>query len=324
MANALITGITGQDGSFLAELLINNGYNVVGVVRDLEKAVDKLTPSLLNRVNLFQWNMQDQPRIMEILQKYKIEEVYNFAAYSSGAGMYDDPIAIGDINGLGLTRILEAIRAVDKDIKVCQASSSEMFGATTETPQSEETKFYPRSPYGAAKLYAHNMVKIYRQRYNIFACSAILYNHESSRRGLGFVTKKIINEAVKIKLGLSNQLCLGNLDSYRDWGFAGDYVKAMWLMLQNPIADDYIVATGEVHSVRDFCECAFSYLDLDYRDYVYVESDLYRPAESIQLVGDFGKIRKILGWKPTVNFFDLVKMMVDEEMRNFKNSMTTG
>ncbi len=324
MANALITGITGQDGSFLAELLINNGYNVVGVVRDLEKAVDKLTPSLLNRVNLFQWNMQDQPRIMEILQKYKIEEVYNFAAYSSGAGMYDDPIAIGDINGLGLTRILEAIRAVDKVIKVCQASSSEMFGATTETPQSEETKFYPRSPYGAAKLYAHNMVKIYRQRYDIFACSAILYNHESSRRGLGFVTKKIINEAVKIKLGLSNQLCLGNLDSYRDWGFAGDYVKAMWLMLQNPIADDYIVATGEVHSVRDFCECAFSYLDLDYRDYVYVESDLYRPAESIQLVGDFGKIRKILGWKPTVNFFDLVKMMVDEEMRNFKNSMTTG
>lgn len=324
MANALITGITGQDGSFLAELLINNGYNVVGVVRDLKKVVDKLTPSLLNRVNLFQWSMQDQPRIMEILQKYKIEEVYNFAAYSSGAGMYDDPIAIGDINGLGLTRILEAIRAVDKDIKVCQASSSEMFGATTETPQSEETKFYPRSPYGAAKLYAHNMVKIYRQRYDIFACSAILYNHESSRRGLGFVTKKIINEAVKIKLGLSNQLCLGNLDSYRDWGFAGDYVKAMWLMLQNPIADDYIVATGEVHSVRDFCECAFSYLDLDYRDYVYVESDLYRPAESIQLVGDFGKIRKILGWKPTVNFFDLVKMMVDEEMRNLKNSITTG
>lgn len=320
MANALITGITGQDGSYLAELLINNGYNVVGVARDLEKAVDQLTPSLLNRVNLYQWNMQEQPRIIEVLQKYKIEEVYNFAAYSSGAGMYDDPIAIGDINGLGLIRILEAIRAVDKDIKVCQASSSEMFGATTETPQSEETKFYPRSPYGAAKLYAHNMVKIYRQRYGIFACSAILYNHESSRRGLGFVTKKISNEAVKIKLGLSNQLCLGNLDSYRDWGFAGDYVKAMWLMLQNPIADDYIVATGEVHSVRDFCECAFSYLDLDYRDYVYVESDLYRPAESIQLVGDFGKARKILGWKPTVNFFDLVKMMVDEEMRNFNKT----
>ncbi|HBE78970.1 MAG TPA: GDP-mannose 4,6-dehydratase [Firmicutes bacterium] len=321
MANALITGITGQDGSYLAELLINNGYNVVGVARDLKKAVDKLTPSLLNRVNLYQWNMQDQPPIMEVLQKYKIEEVYNFAAYSSGAGMYDDPIAIGDINGLGLTRIFEAIRAVNKDIKVCQASSSEMFGATTETPQSEETKVYPRSPYGAAKLYAHNMVKIYRQRYGIFACSAILYNHESSRRGLGFVTKKISNEAVRIKLGLSNQLCLGNLDSYRDWGFAGDYVKAMWLMLQNPIADDYIVATGEVHSVRDFCECAFSYLDLDYRDYVYVESDLYRPAESIQLVGDSGKIRKMLGWKPTVNFFDLVKMMVDEEMRNIKNMM---
>jgi GDPmannose 4,6-dehydratase len=320
MANALITGITGQDGSYLAELLINNGYNVVGVVRDLESAVDKLTPSLLNKVYLYQWNMQDQPPIMEVLQKYQIEEVYNFAAYSSGAGMYDNPIAIGDINGLGLTRILEAIHAVDKNIKVCQASSSEMFGATTETPQSEETAFYPRSPYGAAKLYAHNMVKIYRQRYGIFACSAILYNHESFRRGLGFVTKKISNEAVKIKLGLSKQLCLGNLDSYRDWGFAGDYVKAMWLMLQNPIADDYIVATGEIHSVRDFCECAFSCLDLDYHDYVYVESDLYRPAESIQLVGDFGKIRKLLGWKPTVKFFELVQMMVDEEMRHFKKT----
>jgi len=320
MANVLITGITGQDGSYLAELLVNKGYNVVGVVRNLEQAIDKIRPAFLNRVSLHQWDMLNQEGIIEALQSYKIAEVYNLAAYSSGAGMYDDPIAIGDINGLGLTRILEAIRVVDKNIKICQASSSEMFGETTETPQSEETKFYPRSPYGAAKLYAHNLIRIYRQRYGIFACSAILYNHESPRRGLGFVTKKIIHEAVKIKLGLSNQLCLGNLDSYRDWGFAGDYVKAMWMMLQNTFADDYIVATGEIHSIREFCECAFIYLGLNYRDYVHVESDLYRPTESIQLVGDFGKARKILGWKPTVSFFDLVKMMVDEEMRNLKNS----
>jgi len=320
MVSILITGITGQDGSYLAELLINKGYNVVGVVRNLEQATDKIRPAFLNRVSLHQWDMLNQEGIIEALQRYKIAEVYNLAAYSSGAGMYDDPIAIGDINGLGLTRILEAIRVVDKNIKICQASSSEMFGETIETPQSEETKFYPRSPYGAAKLYAHYLIRIYRQRYGIFACSAILYNHESPRRGLGFVTKKIIHEAVRIKLGLSNQLCLGNLDSYRDWGFAGDYVNAMWLMLQNSFADDYIVATGEIHSIREFCECAFSYLGLDYRDYVHVESDLYRPIESIQLVGDFGKARKILGWKPTVNFFDLVKMMVDEEMRNLKNS----
>ena len=320
MVSILITGITGQDGSYLAELLINKGYNVVGVVRNLEQATDKIRPAFLNRVSLHQWDMLNQEGIIEALQRYKIAEVYNLAAYSSGAGMYDDPIAIGDINGLGLTRILEAIRVVDKNIKICQASSSEMFGETIETPQSEETKFYPRSPYGAAKLYAHYLIRIYRQRYGIFACSAILYNHESPRRGLGFVTKKIIHKAVRIKLGLSNQLCLGNLDSYRDWGFAGDYVNAMWLMLQNSFADDYIVATGEIHSIREFCECAFSYLGLDYRDYVHVESDLYRPIESIQLVGDFGKARKILGWKPTVNFFDLVKMMVDEEMRNLKNS----
>jgi len=320
MVSILITGITGQDGSYLAELLINKGYNVVGVVRNLEQATDKIRPAFLNRVSLHQWDMLNQEGIIEALQSYKIAEVYNLAGYSSGAGMYDDPIAIGDINGLGLTRILEAIRVVDKNIKICQASSSEMFGETTETPQSEETKFYPRSPYGAAKLYAHYLIRIYRQRYGIFACSAILYNHESPRRGLGFVTKKIIYEAVRIKLGLSNQLCLGNLDSYRDWGFAGDYVNAMWLMLQNSFADDYIVATGQIHSIREFCECAFSYLGLDYRDYVHVESDLYRPTESIQLVGDIGKARKILGWKPTVNFFDLVKMMVDEEMRNLKNS----
>jgi GDPmannose 4,6-dehydratase len=320
MANALITGITGQDGSYLAELLINKGYNVVGVIKNLEQATDKIRSAFLNRVSLHQWDMLNQEGIIEVLQSYKIAEVYNLAAYSSGAGMYDDPIAIGDINGLGLTRILEAIRVVDKNIKICQASSSEMFGETTETPQSEETKFYPRNPYGAAKLYAHNLIRIYRQRYGIFACSAILYNHESPRRGVGFVTKKIIYEAVKIKLGLSKQLCLGNLDSYRDWGFAGDYVNAMWLMLQNTFADDYIVATGQIHSIREFCECAFSYLGLDYRDYVHVDSDLYRPTESIQLVGDIGKARKILGWKPTVNFYDLVKMMVDEEMRNLKNS----
>jgi GDPmannose 4,6-dehydratase len=321
MVNALITGITGQDGSYLAELLINKGYGVVGVVQNLECDTDMLLTSLLNRVNLYQWDMSNQQGIIDALRQFKISEIYNLAAYSSGAGMYDDPIAIGEVNGLAVARILEALRAVDNNIKLCQASSSEMFGEATETPQSEETNFHPRSPYGVAKLYAHYLIGIYRQRYGIFACSAILYNHESPRRGFGFVTRKVIHEAVKIKLGLSNQLCLGNLDSYRDWGFAGDYVNAMWLMLHNSFADDYIVATGEIHSVRELCKCTFSYLGLDYRDYVHVEYDLFRVPESKQLVGDSAKARNVLGWKPTVNFYGMVNMMVDEEMRYLNNSI---
>ncbi len=317
MRNALITGITGQDGSYLAELLLERGYRVAGIVRDLESDTRLLFPSLVNRVDLYQWDMLDQQGIVDVLQQYKTDEIYNFAAYSSGAGMYNDPVAVSEVNGLGVTRILEAIRVVDRKIKLCQASTSEIFGDADESPQTEETKFNPRSPYGAAKLYAHSMIKVYRQQYGIFACSAVLYNHESPRRGSGFVTGKIVNEAVRIKKGLSSGLSLGNLDAYRDWGFAGDYVEAMRLMLQHSFADDYIVATGELHSVREFCELAFKYLEMDYRDYVQVDPEFYRPAETVQLLGNPGKAKNILGWNQSVQFVDLVKMMVDEEMNKY-------
>jgi GDPmannose 4,6-dehydratase len=316
MKRALVTGITGQDGSYIAELLIINNYSVVGVVQNSDDE-KMLLPSLRNKINLHQWNMLDQQGIIDALRAYKIDEIYNFAAYSSGSGMYDDPVGISEVNGIGVARILEAIRIVDKNIKLCQASSSEMFGEPTESPQSEETRFSPRSPYGAAKLYAHSMMRIYRQRYGMFACSAILYNHESPRRGLGFVTRKITHEAVKIKFGHSNELKLGNLDSRRDWGFAGDYVNAIWLMLQNSVPDDYIVATGELHSVREFCECTFKYLGLDYHNYVKVDPELARPSESVPLLGNSEKARKILGWRPSIKFNDLVKMMVDEEIKHF-------
>jgi GDPmannose 4,6-dehydratase len=218
------------------------------------------------------------------------------------------------VNGLGVARILEAIRLVDKNIKLCQASSSEIFGDAVECPQTEETKFSPRSPYGAAKVYADSMIKIYRQKYGIFACSAILYNHESPRRGSGFVTRKITQEAVKIKLGLVNELYLGNLDSFRDWGFADDYVNAMYLMMQHSFADDYIIATGELHSVREFCEYAFSYLGLNYLDYVKIDPEFFRPSESVQLTGNSFKARKVLGWEPTIEFKDLVQMIVDKDL----------
>ncbi len=313
--NALITGITGQDGLYLAELLSNKGYNIVGVVSNLNQALKRTDLALKNnKVHLLQCDMNKMECIADLLGHFSINEVYNLAAYSSGVGMYDDPIAIGEVNGLTVVRILEAIRITDLSIKMCQASSSEIFGETTDTPQTEETKFNPRSPYGAAKLYAHNMVRIFRQRYGIFACSAILYNHESPRRRPGFVSKKIIHEVVRIKLGLSSKLRLGNLDSFRDWGFAGDYVNAMWLMLQNTDPDDYIIATGEMHSVREFCDYAFSYFDLDYRDYVSIERDLYRPAETTHLVGNARKAREVLRWSPKVEFPELIKMMIDKEI----------
>jgi GDPmannose 4,6-dehydratase len=228
--------------------------------------------------------------------------------------MYDDPVGIGEVNGLGVVRILEAIHKIDLNIRFCQASSSEMFGEAVEGPQSEETPFHPRSPYGAAKLYGHSMIQIYRQHYGMFACSAILFNHESPRRGLGFVTRKITYHAAKIKLGLATELRLGNLDARRDWGFAADTVRAMWLMLQQPYADDYVVATGETHSVRELCEIAFGHLGLDYRDYVRVDSSDYRPVEPIQLVGNPEKARKQLGWIPEIGFLELIRMMVDADM----------
>lgn len=315
MTTALITGVSGQDGSYMAELLLSNGYRVIGTTRDVQKSAQSLPLSLSGKVELVGWNMLDQEGIANILSQYKPIELYNFASYSSGSGMFDDPIWIGEINGLAVARILEAIRKIDPNIRFCQASSREIFGAALESPQSEKTQVNPRSPYGAAKLYADSIIRIFRQHYGLFACSAILFNHESPRRGLEFVTRKITREAAKIKVGQASELRLGNLDTMRDWGFAGDFVRAMWLMLQQPVADDYVVATGEVHSVREFCECAFSHLGLDYRDYVREDTASYRPSEPALLVGDIRKARKSLGWEPLVSFRELVTIMVDADLR---------
>jgi len=311
---ALITGITGQDGLYLAELLLEKNYRIIGAVRDVHKAAAKLPERLPEAVELVEWDMLDQRKMLDALSHYRPTELYNFAAYSSGAGMYDDPVGIGEVNGLAVTRILEAIRAVDVNIRFCQASSREIFGEAVESPQNELTPTNPRSPYGAAKLYADTMIRIYRQHYGLFACSAILYNHESPRRGLAFVTRKITHEAARIKLGLTKELHLGNLDARRDWGFAGDTVRAMWLMLQHDHADDYVVATGETHSVREFCESAFGYLGLDYRAYVREDASSYRPIEPTILVGNADKAKTVLGWVPKVGFNELVHMMVDADM----------
>jgi GDPmannose 4,6-dehydratase len=312
MKTALVIGISGQDGSYMAELLLGKGYRVVGTVRDIAKA---LLPSLVDKIDLIIWDLRSQGVIEEALFDYKISEIYNFAAYSSGAGMFDDAVGIGDINGLAVTRILEAIRKVDPKIRFCQASSSEVFGYAIESPQTEKSLFNPRSPYGAAKLYADSMLRIYRQHHELFVCSAILFNHESPRRGLGFVTRKITHTAAKIKLGFANEIMLGNLNASRDWGFAGDYVRAMWLMLQQPKADDYVVATGTVHSVRELCESAFSHLGLDYQEYVRENLSSYRPLEPVQLVGNATKAKLILNWEPQVNFKELVSLMVDADLK---------
>lgn len=315
MKTALITGITGQDGSYLAELLLAKGYRVIGAFRDSQKVKESLPAGLKNGVELVAWDMLNQRRMMEVLAEYRPAEIYNFAAYSSGAGMFDDPVGIGEVNGLAVARILEAIRAVDTKMRFCQASSREIFGEALESPQTEATPTNPRSPYGAAKLYADSMIRIYRQRYGLFACSAILFNHESPRRGLEFVTRKITHEAARIKLGLANELHLGNLDAQRDWGFSGDYVRAMWLMLQQECADDYVVATGKAHSVRELCDFAFSRLGLDYRDYVREDASAYRPVEPTLLVGSAVKANRKLGWKPEVEFKELVHMMVDADLQ---------
>lgn len=312
---ALITGITGQDGSYLTELLLNRGYDVVGIVRHKMKVHASLSKKLLNRVELVEWDMLSQQNIINVITHYRPTEIYNFASLSSGTGMYEDPVNVCEINGLVVTRILEAIRSIDNKIRLCQASSREIFGEAVESPQTEFTLTNPRSPYGAAKLYADSMIRVYRQRYNIFACSAILFNHESPRRSLEFVTRKITHEAAKIKLGLSRELFLGNLEAKRDWGFAGDYVRAMWLMLQQDKSDDYVLATGKAHSVREFCEFAFSHLGLDYRDYVREDVLAYRPVEPSLLVGCATKANNKLNWSPEVGFKELVHMMVDEDLR---------
>lgn len=324
MSTSLITGITGQDGSYLAELLLAKGYRVIGAVRNLKESQEKLPLILKDKVELVELDISDQSSITQILSRLRPHEIYNFAAFSSGAGMYDEPVEIGEVNGIAVVKILEAIRSVDKDIKFCQASSREIFGEATESPQNESTPVNPRSPYGAAKLYADTMIQIYRKHFGLYVCSAILFNHESPRRGLEFVTRKITREAVKIKLGLTDELHLGNLDARRDWGFAGDYVEAMWLMLQQQSAEDYVLATGETHSVRELCEYAFEYLGMDYRDYIRVDEIAFRPAETVPLVGDISKARVELKWQPKVSFRELVQMMVDEDLNSLKNNKENG
>jgi len=315
MPTALVTGVTGQDGSYLAELLLEKGYTVIGMVRRTSTINFERINHIQDRIEIVQGDLLDQMSLIEILQQHKPTEVYNLAAQSFVPTSFNQPVLTGEFTALGVTRMLEAIRLVDPKIRFYQASSSEMFGKVMEVPQRESTPLYPRSPYGVAKVYGHWITVNYRESYNLFGCSGILFNHESPRRGLEFVTHKITHAAAKIKLGQASELRLGNLDARRDWGYAGDYVRAMWLMLQQETPDDYVVATGETHSVQEFVEETFSYLDLDWRDYVVQDPKFYRPAEVDLLVGDPGKAARVLGWEPDVDFRGLVRIMVDADLQ---------
>jgi GDPmannose 4,6-dehydratase len=311
---ALITGITGQDGSYLAELLLENGYEVHGMVRRSSTETFERIRHLGGRVSLVQADLTDQVSCIEVLQDIQPCEVYNLAAQSFVPTSWKQPILTGDVTALGVTRLLEAVRVVDKKIRFYQASSSEMFGHVQEVPQKESTPFYPRSPYGVAKVYGHWITVNYRESYDMYAVSGILFNHESPRRGLEFVTRKVTDGVARIKLGLQSELRLGNLDAKRDWGFAGDYVRAMWLMLQQDSPDDYVISSEEDHTVREMCEVAFSHVGLDYEKFVVVDPAFYRPAEVHTLLGDCTKARTKLGWKPEVSFAQLIQMMVDADM----------
>lgn len=311
---ALITGITGQDGSYLAEFLLEKGYDVIGMVRRASTESFERINHIKDKIELVQADLLDQLSIINIIEQHRPEEVYNLAAQSFVPTSWLQPVLTGEFDALGVTKVLEAIRLVDKKIRFYQASSSEMFGKVREVPQTEMTPFHPRSPYGVAKVYGHWITVNYRESYDIHACSGILFNHESPRRGLEFVTRKITDGAVRIKLGLQDKLKLGNMDAQRDWGFAGDYVRAMWLMLQQPEARDYVIATGETHSVSKLAQLAFASVDLDFRDYVEIDQSLVRPAEVDLLVGDPSKARDEMGWQPEVDFEGLIKMMVEADM----------
>ena len=314
MPTALITGVTGQDGSYLAEFLLDRGYRVVGMVRRTSTINFHRIAHIQERLELVPGDLSDQISLIRILEEYRPDEVYNLAGQTFVQTSWNQPVFTGDVTGLGVTRVLDAIRIVDPRIRMYQASSSEMFGKVVEVPQRETTPFYPRSPYGVAKVYGHWITINYRESYNLHASSGILFNHESPRRGLEFVTRKISHHAAKIKLGLAHELRLGNLDARRDWGFAGDYVRAMWLMLQQDAPDDFVVATGETHSVEQFLDVAFGHLDLDWREYVVQDERYMRPAEVDLLVGDPAKAGRVLGWEPSVSFVELAKMMVDADM----------
>lgn len=314
MPTALVTGVTGQDGSYLSELLLSKGYRVIGVARRSSTVTNERINHLLDDITVVQGDLQDQGSLLALLEEYEPAEIYNLAAQSFVPTSWSQPALTGDVTALGVTRILEAIRFVDPQIRFYQASSSEMFGKVVEVPQNEATPFYPRSPYGVAKVYGHWITVNYRESFNLFAASGILFNHESPRRGLEFVTRKITDGVARIKLGMQKELRLGNLESRRDWGFAGDYVEAMWMMLQQERPDNFVVGTGETHSVREFCEIAFGHVDLDFTEYVIQDERFYRPAEVDLLVSDPSKAHAVLGWEPTVNFRELVTMMVDADL----------
>ena len=312
---ALITGITGQDGSYLAEFLLEQGYEVIGMIRRSSTVNFERIRHFQDRVTLTTGDLLDEVSLINLLRECRPTEVYNLAAQSFVQTSWAQPVFTGETTALGVTRVLDAIRIVDPDIRFYQASSSEMFGKVVEVPQRETTPFYPRSPYGVAKVYGHWITVNYRESYGMHANSGILFNHESSRRGLEFVTRKITDGAARIKLGLQRELRLGNLDSQRDWGFAGDYVKAMWMMLQQDQPGDYVVATGQTQSVRRFCQLAFDHVGLDYRDYVVQDERFMRPAEVDLLVGDARKARAVLGWQPETSFEELVRLMVEADLK---------
>jgi GDPmannose 4,6-dehydratase len=318
---ALITGITGQDGSYLAELLLEKGYQVFGMVRRSSSENFDRINHFRDKVHLRQADLLDQLSMIRLIDQCQPDEIYNLAAQSFVPTSWEQPMLTGEFNALGVTKILEAVRLVNKKIKFYQASSSEMFGKVQQVPQNEKTPFYPRSPYGVAKVYAHWITVNYRESYDMFAVSGILFNHESPRRGLEFVSRKITDGVARIKLDLSKKLFLGNLEAKRDWGFAGDYVKAMWMMLKNKEPEDFVIATGKNHSVKQLVKTAFDHVGLDYKKYVKVDPRLIRPAEVEHLLGDSSKASKILGWKPEVSFEKLVKMMVDADLERVKKEM---
>jgi GDPmannose 4,6-dehydratase len=319
MKKAIITGITGQDGSYLAELLLDQGYAVHGLVRRSSTESFERIEHLTDKITLHQADLLDQLSIIDVMKEVKPNEVYNLAAQSFVPTSWKQPVLTGEFTAIGVTRVLEAIRLLDpKGIRFYQASSSEMFGKVLEVPQSEVTPFYPRSPYGVAKVYGHLITVNYRESYGMYCCNGILFNHEGPRRGREFVTRKITEGVARIKLGLAKELRLGNLDAKRDWGFAGDYVRAMWMMLQQPEPDDYVIASGETHSVREFVDEAFRYAGLDWQKHVVTDPAFIRPAEVDLLVGDPSKARKKFGWKPDVDFRGLVHMMVDADLKRLK------
>jgi GDPmannose 4,6-dehydratase len=317
---ALITGVTGQDGSYLAEFLLEKGYEVIGMARRSSTVTFERIAHIQDRITLVAGDLLDEVSMISLLREYRPTEVYNLAAQSFVQTSWSQPVYTGETTALGVTRMLDAIRIVDPDIRFYQASSSEMFGKVVEVPQRESTPFYPRSPYGVAKVYGHWITVNYRESYGMYASSGILFNHESPRRGIEFAPRKIANGVARIALGLDKELRLGNLEAQRDWGFAGDYVKAMWMMLQQGEPGDYVVATGETHSVRHFCELAFSHAGLDYRNHVVLDERFMRPAEVDLLIGDSSKARAQLGWKPETSFEELVRMMVDADIKRLRGN----